>query len=94
MDQATVESLITPRAAELEWAVSVTRTGGSRVWLLTFLKSFEILGYFPNPGDIPTSILRHVAVVSRTSEPVDRDFAPRTLYRNHRHVRDYLGISA
>ena len=94
LDQATVESLFTPRAAELEWAMSVTRSGNSRVWLLAFLKSFEILGYFPAAGDVPTLVLQHVASASCSPEPIERVLAPRTLYRNHRRVRRYLGISA
>jgi hypothetical protein len=94
LDQSTVESLFTPRAAELEWAMSVTRSGGSRVWLLTFLKSFEILGYFPAAGDVPAVVLQHVAAVSCIPAPLERTLAPRTLYRNHRRVRRYLGISA
>lgn len=93
LDQATVESLFTPRA-ELEWAMSVTRSGDSRVWLLTFLKSFEILGYFPATSDVPTLVLQHVASACCSPRPVERVLAPRTLYRNHRRVRRYLGISA
>lgn len=88
-----LKQLFTPWRDEIEWAFNATSTEETRLGLLTLLKVFETLGRFIPPNEIPGEIIRHVA---RCAELAERDFSeyvPRTLYRHHRKVRAFLGIT-
>ncbi len=51
----------TPDEREVEWVHNKARLPWSRICLLTLLKTFQTLGYFPTWQDIPAQIIEHVS---------------------------------
>lgn len=83
----------TPWRDEIEWAFNTTSSEETRLGLLTLLKVFETLGRFILPNEIPAEIIRHVARCAGLAERDSIEYVPRTLYRHHRKVRAFLGIT-
>lgn len=52
-----------------------------------------MLGRFIAPNDIPGEIIRHVAQCTGLGERDSIEYVPRTLYRHHRKIRTFLGIT-
>ena len=62
---------------------------------LVLLKTFQRLGYFPRLSEVPETIVQHLRSVLHCGEDVAVGFPePRTLYRHHRLIREYLGVTA
>lgn len=78
---------------ERTWAITVARPGLSRVGLLIHLKVFQHVGRFLPISDLPTAAIAHVARQCYLDEPADFGYDRRTLYRHHRAIREYLGIT-
>lgn len=51
----------TPSYDGRKWAATVTRTPSSQVALLVQLRSFQTIGRFRRAGDIPVTVIEHVA---------------------------------
>ena len=53
--------LYTPTPRELDLARGATRGGEAyRLAFLVMLKSFQRLGYFPKPGEVPDAVVSHL----------------------------------
>lgn len=57
------------------------------------LKTFQQLHYFPAIADVPPEITAHLASALGVKPEVVPEYrTPRTLYRHHEAIREYLGI--
>jgi TnpA family transposase len=85
--------LFTIQSDEWAWARSVARRGPSMVALLTQLKIFQHVGRFLPVRDLPSAAIGHVANQIYLDAPAEFGYDRRTLYRHHRAIREYLGIT-
>jgi len=89
-----LHALYTPTNEEAALAERVTRPDGHRLNWLVLLKSFQRLGYFPKLDEVPTVIVTHIRDCLRLGPGMAPDYdEPRTLYRHHQTIRDYLRVS-
>src|SRR5215470_2801864 len=87
--------LYTPTEEERRFAQQATRFANHQLTCLVLLKTFQRLGYFPRLSDVPVMIVHYLRSVLRCGEDVAVGFPePRTLYRHHRLIREYLGVTA
>ncbi len=90
-----LSDIYTPTPDEIQFATTTARSDGLRFNLLLLLKCFQRLGYFPALDEIPEVLISHI----RTSMGFSPDQAPfgydtpRTLYRHHKLIRTYLGVT-
>ena len=83
----------TPAPDETQWVAGFARSGSGRLGLLVLLKAFQQLHYFPAIADVPPEITAHVASALGVKPEVVPEYrTPRTLYRHHEAIREYLGI--
>jgi TnpA family transposase len=88
-------TLYTPTEEEVSFAQHATRSPSHQLTALVLLKTFQRLGYFPHLSDVPETIVQHLRSVRHWGEDVTVGFPePRTLYRHHRLIREYLGVTA
>lgn len=83
----------TPNDDETTWARGLTRTPAHLLGLVVLLKSFQRLGYFPRPDDIPAAVPEHIR--DRLELPGDvclGQGADRTLARHRDWIRSRLGV--
>jgi len=85
--------LFTVTPEEETWALSVARRGPSMIALLTHLKVFRHLGRFLPVAELPQAAIACIARALSIEVPAAFDYDPRTLYRHHRAIREYLGIT-
>lgn len=86
--------LYTPLPEEIEWAASLARKDRSRLGLLTLLKCFQQLHYFPSVDEIPEAISRHLRAVLGLNPDVPLGYPGiATLYRHHAAIRTFLGYT-
>ena len=97
-DGAELSDAFTPTPDELAFAVKRTRQPGPRLALLVMLKTFQRLGYFARPDDVPPTIITHIAATTALGHavggirrlrrgvelPVKADDARTRLRRRHR----------
>ncbi len=77
-----------------EWVKSLTYSGDTRVAFLCLLGGFQSLGYFPNLSDLSPCVIKHIAEAADADTPLLLLLNKRTLYRHHRKIRRYLGVTA
>lgn len=88
-------TLYTPTEDEVRFAQQATRSAPHQLTCLVLLKTFQRLGYFPRLSNVPGTIVLHLRSVLHCEEDVAVGFPePRTLYRHHRVIREYLGVTA
>lgn len=88
-------TLYTPTTDELAFAQQATRSPDHQLTCLVLLKTFQRLGYFPRLSDVPAMIVQHLRSILQCADGVMVGFPePRTLYRHHRLIREYLGVTA
>lgn len=80
----------TPTAEEL----ALARGPASQLCFLALLKTFQQLGYFPRPTELPLAILQHLRTVLGLPPDVAPDITARTRYKHHEAIRAQLGIRA
>ena len=62
--------------------------------LLILLKSFQRLGYFPKLDEVPLDIVQHIRKSLTLNEQIIPGYEePRTLYRHHQTIREYLRVT-
>ena len=83
----------TPSTEEMEWSHSISRGERLRHASLVLLKCFQQLHYFPEVGDIPREITRHIAEVIGLGATTPFALSAATRYRQEAAIRRYLGIS-
>lgn len=86
--------LYTPSPEEIAWATGQARTVRSRLGLLTLLKCFQQLFYFPSIDSIPEEIPRHIRTIVGMDADTPLDYRGTiTLYRHHTAVRKFAGVT-
>ena len=84
----------TPTAEEITFVLQTARKADTQLHLLAHLKLFEQLGYFPSIEDVPESIVRHLRSALQLSPQIIPVVIPRTLYRHHTYVREFLNVKS
>ena len=97
-DGAELSDAFTPTPAELAFAVKRTRQPGPRLALLVMLKTFQRLGHFAQPDDVPPIIVAHIAAATALGDAVAEfdAYGTASSYRSRLMtlVRDYVGVAA
>jgi Domain of unknown function (DUF4158) len=83
----------TVTSEEKQWATTVSRWGTSMLALLTHLKVFQHIGRFLPRAELPPAAIARVAEQLYQAAPPTLNDDRRTLYRHHRAIRLYLGIT-
>ena len=81
------------KSDEWAWARTIARRGPSMVGLLTHLKVFQHVGRFLPVRDLAPAAIAYVAKQIYLDAPADFGYDRSTLYRHHRAIREYLGIT-
>jgi TnpA family transposase len=83
----------TPTDDETLWARGLTRTPSHLLGLVVGLKSFQRLGYFPKPDQVPAAVVDHLRDHLQLPGDVGLDHgADRTLARHRDWIRARLGV--
>lgn len=90
-----LHALFTPTKDELAFARKTARSPISQLSLLVLLKSIQRLGYFPKLSEIPDAIVNHLRSCLSLISAIEPGYEdPRTLYRHHQIIRDYLRVTS
>ncbi|MBE7124107.1 DUF4158 domain-containing protein, partial [Bacillus cereus] len=76
------------------FAHRVARGESSVFNCLVMLKSFQRLGYFPRPKDIPPMVIKHIRSCLSISDEIELKFNPKVMYRHQKEIRKYLHVYA
>jgi hypothetical protein len=82
----------TPTVEDLGLVRGSARGPTTTLTAMVLLKSFHRLGYTPRLQDVPFAIIGHVRSCLRLPSDTALDVTPRTLYRHHQSIRDYLQV--
>jgi TnpA family transposase len=83
----------TPTAPERACGTRAARTDRHLLGLLVLLKAFQRLGYFPRLEAVPAAVIAHLRSCLRLDAGIQPGYeTPRTLYRHHQAIRDYLAV--
>ena len=97
-DDAELAGAFTPSAAELVFAAKRTRQPGPRLALLVMLKTFQRLGYFVQPGEVPPATVAHIAAAAGLTSALGElgayDAASSYRSRLMGLVREHVGVAA
>lgn len=90
-----LSAMHTPTEEEIAFACKIARSPTHLLALVTLLKSFQRLGYFPKLEEVPPGIVSHLRSCLHLGPEVAPGYEEaRTLYRHHRAIRDYLRVKA
>src|SRR5437868_5815225 len=90
-----LNDLYTPTTEEQAFARKSARSDQHQLTLLVLLKSFQRLGYFPKLEEVPRPVVDHIHNCLRLGQEIQPGYdEPRTLYRHHRAIRDFLQVQA
>ena len=92
LTKGELKDFYTPTIEELDFVRRTTRKGDTQLHLLVQLKVFKQLGYFPNLEDVPESLVKHLRSALQVPGSIIPAVIPRTLYRHHHAVREYLNV--
>lgn len=81
---------VTPE--ENQFAHRVAKGAVPVLSLLIMLKSFQRLGYFPRPKDIPAGIISHIRVCLNVPKDIEPNFLSKSTYRHQKSIREYLNV--
>ena len=93
LTEGDLARLFTVSPQEDHWARTVARRGPWLAVLLTHLKVFQHVGRFLPIAELPAAAMSHVVAQARLEMPADFAYDRRTLYRHHRAIREFLGIT-
>ena len=93
LTEGDLARLFTVSAQEDHWARSVARKGPWLAVLLTHLKVFQHVGRFLPIAELPAAGMSHVVAQARLEMPAHFAYDRRTLYRHHRAIREFFGIT-
>ena len=65
LTQKEIARVYTPIDEEIAWLRKRRFKGEQSLTCLVYLESFQRLGYFPKPGDIPVSVITYIAGFTR-----------------------------
>jgi hypothetical protein len=84
----------TPTDAEASWAQSRTQDRQHQLVLTMLLKSYQRLGYFPKPADVPPVVVRHIQeCLGITGDVAFEQLAERTAKRHREFVRARMKVT-
>lgn len=85
--------LYTPTLQEIEFGHRSARGDVNRLTITVLLKAFQRLGYFPRLEMIPRAVVHHIRSCLRLPADLSPVYDnPRTLYRHHKAIREYLEV--
>jgi hypothetical protein len=88
-----LEESFAPTQEEIAWAQGMTRSAPHLLALVLTLKTFQRLGYFAAPEEIPTVVVEHVRRSLRLADDVAAaPESPRTLRHHRSLVRERIGV--
>jgi hypothetical protein len=88
-----LEESFTPTQEEIAWAQGMTRSAPHLLALVLTLRTFQRLGYFAPPGEIPTVVVEHIRRSLRLADDVAAaPESPQTLRHHRSLVRERLGV--
>ena len=82
----------TPTPQELAFVSTVARGERPLLSLVVLLKCFQRLGYFPPLETVPSVIVQHLRSILSVAPEVPTVVTPRTLYKHHHVIREFLGV--
>ncbi|MBV9896502.1 MAG: DUF4158 domain-containing protein, partial [Chloroflexi bacterium] len=82
----------TPTAEDLAFVRGIARGPAPTLTAMVLLKSFQRLGHMPRLQDVPFAIIGHIRSCLRLPSDTSLEVTPRTLYRHHQSIRDYLQV--
>ncbi len=89
-----LRELYTPTPHDIAFVTTRARGDGPQFALMILLKTFQRLGYFPNPQEIPGAVISHIRAVMKFPDNLVPDIVSRTLYRYHAAIRTHLEIQS
>lgn len=92
--KSDLSRLYTPTFREIELAKRNTRGEGQSLAYLLMLKSFQRLGYFPAPEEVPEAIVSHIRARLKLGAEVVASLPTRTRQRYRDSIREYLRVKA
>ena len=92
--QDELARLYTPTPREIELARRATRGGGQHLAFLAMLKSFQRLGYFPRPEEVPEVVVSHLRSRLGLPDDVPATAPPRSRQRYRDAIREHIGVKA
>jgi len=87
--------IYTPTKEEIKFSWKVTRGENANFCFLIMLKSFQRLGYFVSPSNIPQTIIQHISKTTNSSissEVIENYNKSGTRLRHSQVIREYLNI--
>lgn len=91
-DPSELAEFYTPTPAESEWVKSLVKSHDGFLGLMILLKSFQRLGYFPRPEEVPSAIIKHLRTCLKLQTWVKAIPSERQRYHYQKMVREYLGV--
>jgi hypothetical protein len=82
----------TPTPEEMVFAQAQSADKIGRLRILVLLKSFQRLGYFPDPDLIPTSVIQHLRLHLKLPPKISAAAPLRTHRRYQQAIRTYLNV--
>lgn len=93
LSKKEVEAFYAPNPEEIAFVSGQGRGPSTRLTQMVLLKTFQHLGYFPALRDIPESIIKYLRKVLELEPDIQIKLeAPRSLYRHHTAIREFLNI--
>jgi Domain of unknown function (DUF4158) len=84
----------TPTSEEVAFSRARARGPTRTLTLAVLLKAFQRLGYFPRLQDVPFPVLAHTRSCLRLSPDTTLEVTPRTLYKHHQAIGEFLQVTA
>ncbi|MBV8884044.1 MAG: DUF4158 domain-containing protein [Chroococcidiopsidaceae cyanobacterium CP_BM_RX_35] len=84
--------LYTPTTEEMGFAQANARGKSGVLRLLVMLKSFQRLGYFPQPQLVPLFVVQHLRSILKLPDSRAVIPPPASRYRYEQAIRDYLKV--
>ena len=94
LTKTELRDFYTPTSEEIEFVRQTARKEDTQLHLLVHLKLFGQLGYFLNIEDVPELLISHLRSALQLSPKIIPVVIPRTLYRHHNFVRDFLNVKS
>lgn len=91
---AELEEVYSPRPEEAKLGRTSTRGEGQLLGFVLMLKSFQRLGYFPMPDEVPEAVVSHIRLRLGLPTEAEPALPERSRYSYHAIIREYLGVEA
>jgi len=90
-----LDEIYMPTTEDHAFVEATARGEGHHLTLMIVLKGFQRLGYAPRLAEVPGAVVQHIRACLHLPPDVAPGYdSPRTLYRHHQAIRQYLGVSA